>query len=336
MSIKNFWYEPFIDNGILPDFVLRAAIRHILRARANELEGNEFTEKHTDKMRYIEKLKERPIAEEQEAANKQHYEVSTEFMKLCLGKRMKYSCSFFPTGKETLNQAEDLMLESYCKKSQVEDGMKILDLGCGWGSLCLYICEKYPNVKVTALSNSNSQRKHIQSLADKQGYKNLTVITADIKNFDFGEESKFDRIISIEMFEHMKNYEHLLQKISNWLTPDGLLFLHTFAHKSQPYDFVADDSWMTKYFFTGGTMPSSDLFLHFQNDLVLVNKWFVNGKHYSKTSEEWLKLVDKNKNDAFTHLVETYGRENATTWFNRWRTFYIAVAEFFGMNDGNE
>ncbi|CAG8767755.1 3142_t:CDS:2, partial [Acaulospora morrowiae] len=237
---------------------------------------------------------------------------------------------------ETLDEAEECMLESYCTKARIQDGMEILDLGCGWGSLCLYLCEKYPNAKITALSNSNTQREHINDLAKQKGFKNLNVITSDINEFDFETGSRFDRILSIEMFEHLKNYESLLKKLSGWLKPHGLLFFHIFCHHEQPYDFMVEDGWMGKYFFTGGTMPSADLFLYFQSNFKVIDHWIVNGSHYGKTSEEWVKLLDKNKRIALEYLKITYGQENAFAWFNRWRTFYIAVAELFNYNNGNE
>ncbi|KAG9289522.1 hypothetical protein G9A89_002295 [Geosiphon pyriformis] len=333
---KKFWYEPLIDNGYLPDFLMRVAIRMILKGRAKELNNLVVAANYGQKVSYIDSLRQRLIAEEPDAANKQHYEVSTEFMQMSLGKRMKYSACLFPTGTETLDEAEERMLETYCEKAQINDGLEILDLGCGWGSLCLFLCEKYPKASITALSNSATQRKYIEGIAKDKGFNNLRVITANVDNFNFQDEKKFDRVISIEMFEHMKNYQTLLKKIAGWLKPDGYLFIHTFCHKSMPYDFEGDDSWMTKYFFTGGTMPSIDLFLYFQQDLIIENQWVYNGKHYAQTSEEWLKLMDNNKSDAIPYLVETYGAENANSWFNRWRVFYITVAEFFGYNDGNE
>ncbi|CAI2171152.1 9558_t:CDS:2 [Funneliformis geosporum] len=303
---RPIWYEPLLDRGLIPDFILRRAIKVLLKERLSWIQLGDVAKNHQRKLAYVNSLKERPIAEHTEQANKQHYEA--KFMKMCLGKRMKYSCCLFPNGNESLDAAEEAMLESYCIKAKVSEGMEILDLGCGWGSLCLYLCEKYPNAKITALSNSNTQRQYIESIAQQKGFKNLRVITADIKEFEFDSSTQFDRIMSIEMFEHMKNYEFLFTKISKWIKPKGLLFIHIFCHTDQPYDFSVGDGWMSKYFFTGGTMPSADLLLYFQRQLHLVDQWIINGNHYGQTSEEWLKLIDKNKKVALGYLAETYGK----------------------------
>ncbi|CAG8484759.1 4677_t:CDS:2 [Funneliformis caledonium] len=307
---RPIWYEPFLDRGLVPDFLLRRAIRVLLKERLSWIQLGDVAKNHQRKIAYVNSLKERPIAEHTEQANKQHYEVSTEFMKICLGRRMKYSCCLFPNGNESLDAAEEAMLESYCIKARLSEGMEILDLGCGWGSLCLYLCEKYPNAKITALSNSNTQRQYIESIAQQKGFKNLKVITADIKEFEFETLTQFDRIMSIEMFEHMKNYEFLFTKISKWIKSKGLLFIHIFCHTDQPYDFTIGDGWMSKYFFTGGTMPSADLLLYFQRQLHLADQWIINGNHYGQTSEEWLKLMNKNKKVALDYLAETYDGEH--------------------------
>lgn len=330
-------YEAPLDRGLVPDFVTRRGIRLLCNVRLREIEHGGADKNHEVKMGYVQDLRKRPIAELTEKANEQHYEVSTEFIKLCLGPRMKYSCCLFPTGKETLAEAEVLMLESYCDKAQLKDGQDVLDLGCGWGSLSLFLAEKYPNSNITALSNSSTQKIYIDNVAKEKGFKNLTVVTGDVKEYDFAGTKTFDRVLSIEMFEHMKNYAFLLKKVSTWLKDDGYLFIHIFCHKMQPYDFAEGDGWMTKYFFSGGTMPSSDLFLYFQDDLKIVKHWIVNGRHYAQTSEEWLKLQDSNKKKAMPYLKETYGSDaQAAIWFNRWRVFYLAVAEFFALNKGNE
>ncbi|KAL1921235.1 uncharacterized protein VTP21DRAFT_10951 [Calcarisporiella thermophila] len=337
-AISPPWYESLLDKGIVPDFLMRRVVRYLLRERLSEI-GHSTTEKQiAEKMAYVERLRERPIAEHTDKANEQHYEVSTEFMKLSLGERMKYSCCYFPKGVTSLNEAENLMLDLYCQRAQVEDGMSILDLGCGWGSLCLYLCEKFPKANITALSNSSTQRQYIENEARQRGFKNLKVITADVKTHDFDIKEQFDRVISIEMFEHMKNYDFLLQKTSTWIRPGGLLFVHIFCHKQNPYDFIESDGWMSRYFFTGGTMPSADLLLFFsQPSLQFRRYWYLSGEHYAKTSEAWLRNMDARKREMIPYLEETYGKGNAAEiWFQRWRVFYIAVAEMFAYEGGNE
>lgn len=329
------WYEPLLDGGYLPIFLLRQGIRKELAVRIKEITFPTFEEALENKLNFVKLLKERPIAINTEDANKQHYEVSTEFIQMCLGPRMKYSSCLFPNFNETLAEAEEAMLASYIEKAEVRPGMKILDLGCGWGSLSLYLAEKLPTCEITALSNSKTQKIFIDEQAKKKGFKNLTVVTGDVKDYQFPGES-FDRVLSVEMFEHMKNYSFLLKKVSQWLKSGGKLFIHIFCHKSQPYDYKEGDGWMTDYFFTGGTMPSSDLFLYFQDDLAIEQHWAVNGKHYAMTCEEWLKLLLKNKSAAEPYLAATYGQTEVTRWFNRWIVFYLACAELFAWDNGNE
>jgi len=266
----------------------------------------------------------------------------------CLGPNMKYSSCLYPTGNETLEEAEVLMLEDYCKKAKLEDGMDILDLGSGWGSLTLYLARKYPKSRISALSNSKSQKIYIDKTAASRGLKNVTVYTGDVNEYEF-EKPMFDRVMSIEMFEHMKNYENLLAKVNRWLKPnkeangsDGsLLFVHIFCHKSQPYEFLDSDGWMAQYFFSGGTMPSLDLFTYFQKDLLLLHSWYLPGTHYSKTLEAWLVLQDSNRErwlsqEGMKAMLEGKGGEakDAIAMFNRFRLFFLSCAEFFGLNKG--
>eukprot|EP00842_Homolaphlyctis_polyrhiza_P004233 jgi/Hompol1/4810/HPOL_003894-RA len=361
-------YEPLLDTGYVPDIALRYGIRTLLARRSASLTYPTAAELDNAKSKYIQTLKDREaIAIHTKEANEQHYEVPTDFYLLCLGERLKYSSCLFETGAKTLDEAETAMLELYVERSGVKDGMRILDLGCGWGSLSLFLAQnlnidltshepvllsslslllttkqRFPNSKVVGLSNSSTQREYILSKAASLSLKNLSIITADINTFTApsATDFTFDRIFSIEMFEHMKNYQSLLSKVSTWLEPvTGRLFVHVFAHKSMPYDFKTDEdnSWMAKYFFTGGTMPSQDLFMWFQRDLSVVNRWTINGKNYGQTSEEWLKLMDKNKAKIIEIFKKGYGGEDqAYIWFHRWRLFYLSVAETFNYNDGEE
>ena len=236
----------------------------------------------------------------------------------------------------TLDASEEAMLQLSCDRAELKDGMEVLDLGCGWGSLSLYIAEKYPNAKITSVSNSRTQKEFIDSVCKEKGFKNVTVITKDMNEFEI--DKKFDRLMSVEMLEHMKNYEILFEKFSRFMKDDAKFFVHIFTHKEFAYAFeVKDDSdWMSKYFFTGGQMPSDDLFHYFQKDLRIVNHWRVNGTHYQKTAEGWLSNMDSHKKEIIPLLEETYGKENATKWWVYWRVFYMACAELWGYRKGEE
>ncbi|CCU77435.1 unnamed protein product [Blumeria hordei] len=325
-------YDWVLDGGYLPNSVIRIGIRRQLRERTEIIKTSSLEDAYEKKMKYVELLRTRPIAIETATANEQHYEVGTGVLQACLGPRMKYSCALYPKGGETLAQAEIAMLESYVKKAQLKDGMSILDLGCGWGSGAIYFAEVFPNSMITAFSNSKTQKIYIDGKAEEKGLKNLTVITGDIVNYEF-EMKKFDRIVSIELFEHMKNYELLLAKLSRALKTEGKLFVHIFAHKTMPYDF--EEGWMSTHFFSGGTMPSADLLLYFQRDLKLENQWWVSGKHYAKTCEDWLSKMISNNKEIWPHLIETYGENDAAMWYNRWQIFYMACAELFAYEGGD-
>ncbi|KIP11559.1 hypothetical protein PHLGIDRAFT_21522 [Phlebiopsis gigantea 11061_1 CR5-6] len=338
-----------LDKGLVPDAIVRAAIRALSRQRLREINSGPFASTHEAKMRWIEQVRARDtIADHTAKANEQHYEVSTNFILSCLGPYAKYSCCLYPTGKESLEEAEVLMMESYCEKAQLTDGLDILDLGCGWGSLSLYLAEKYPQARITGLSNSATQKEYIESAAKARGLTNVHIITADVNTFKFDSSTHFDRILSIEMFEHMKNYKTLMSKISSWLRPkidsnssDSLFFVHIFCHRTIPYHFEENDGWMAQNFFSGGTMPSHDLLLYFQDDLSLVRSWYINGKHYSQTCEDWLKRQDRNITTGIAELekdAQAQGREgeHGRQMFYRFRVFYLACSEFFGLNDGEE
>lgn len=323
--------DSLLEKNLLPDWLLRIGIRRLL---AQRIRGESTAYRREA---YVADLKTRALAEQTAAANTQHYEVPTRFYQLCLGQNLKYSGCLYPTGRETLDQAEDAMLALYAERAQLADGQTILELGCGWGSLCLYNAKKFPRAQITAISNSRTQKEHIDAEAKQRGLTNLTIITADINVFDTAP-AQFDRVVSVEMFEHLKNYQRLFAHIARWLKPGGMLFTHIFTHHRFSYHFVARDStdWMSRYFFTGGQMPAHDLFLQFQDDLKLVSDWTVNGRHYQQTAEHWLQNMDAHRAEIFPIFVQTYGAENATKWWAFWRVFYLSCAELWGYRGGEE
>lgn len=330
------WYDPLIEKNLVPDFLIRIGIRRLLRQRLRgEDKGNpEAQKKHL--LALIVELKNSPIAIETKAANAQHYEVPTEFYRYCLGKHLKYSSCFYKEGVNDLSTAEHDMLELTCSRAGLKDNMDILELGCGWGSLSLFMAAKFPGSRITALSNSHTQKMYIDSEAANRGITNLTIITCDINNFSI--DKKFDRVVSVEMFEHMRNYDELMKRIAGWLREDGHLFVHIFTHKTFAYKFEVKDEtdWMSKYFFTGGIMPSDDLLFYFNEYLEKEKHWQVSGMHYSRTAEAWLKNMDAHKKEIMPLFEKTYGAEHALKWWVFWRIFYMACAELWGYSGGNE
>ncbi|MEW4489946.1 cyclopropane-fatty-acyl-phospholipid synthase family protein [Thalassoglobus sp. JC818] len=323
------------EYGWISDQLIRLGIRSLLSKRLQKMHssGNEDESPQTT---FLQECASSPIALATEEANDQHYEVPAEFFQYVLGPHLKYSCCHWEDGATSLRQAEESALSISCQRAELKDGHSILDLGCGWGSLSLWMAERFPKSQVTAVSNSSSQKRFIESQAKARGLENIKVMTEDINNF--APHDRFDRVVSVEMFEHVRNHRELFRRIHHWLKPDGLLFVHVFAHKQQSYFFEdqGPQDWMTRFFFSGGMMPSEDLFLNYQDDLKLMNRWSWNGRNYEKTSNAWLQSMDENKGHILSIFDEAYGKEQSRIWFQRWRIFFMACAELFGYRDGNE
>ena len=328
--------DSLLKANLLPDPLIRIGIRRLLAQTLREKTLPSIDAQRAAILTHVDQLKQSPIAVQTLAANQQHYEVPTRFYELCLGSRLKYSSGLWSSPHSTLDQAEEAMLALTCSRAELSNGIRILELGCGWGSLSLWMAEKYPASQITGVSNSRTQKEHIDAQASLRGLKNLTILTADINDLDL--TATFDRVVSVEMFEHMKNYQRLLAKIASWLNPHGKLFVHIFTHHSLAYHYEDrdPDDWLTRYFFTGGQMPSDDLLLYFQDDLTIENHWCVNGSHYQKTAEAWLVNMDAHRQEIWTIFQQTYGPENTQKWWAYWRVFYLSCAELWGYQSGNQ
>jgi len=324
------------ERGLLPTALVRFGIRRMLRERLREVAAGDCETLSARHQSFLAEARESEVALATELANEQHYEVPAAFFELVLGPRMKYSCALWGAGIQSLASAEDEMLELSATRAQLGDGQRILDLGCGWGSFSLWCATRFPNSRVLAVSNSKSQREFILRAANRQSLGNLEVVTADVNAFDPGE--RFDRVVSIEMFEHVRNHGELLRRIATWLAPDGRLFVHHFAHRAAayPYETQGEDNWMGRHFFTGGMMPSDDWLLAFQDDLAVARRWRVSGMHYQKTSDAWLGALDRNAQRALPILRESYGAGNERLWLERWRLFFLGCSELFGFRRGQE
>ena len=324
------------ESGYVPDSLIRHGIRKLLRQRLDEIHASDIERMAQQQDEFIAGMDRSSIALLPELANEQHYEVPQKFYGSVLGPHRKYSCCYWPHGTDSIDGAEKAGLELTCEHAAIEDGMNILELGCGWGSLKLWIASHYPNSTITAVSNSKSQGQYIRDKAEEIGLNNIEVITADMN--DFAIEQTFDRVVSVEMFEHMRNYRELYKRINDWLKPDGRFFMHIFVHRTVPYLFEDRDTsdWMSRYFFSGGMMPSDDLPLFFQDQLKIEKRWRWDGRHYQKTAEAWLKTLDNERDEVWPVLEQTYGRDFAKMWFMRWRMFFLAVSELFGYRNGSE
>lgn len=324
------WYQGILDRGLVPDWVIRRAIRRRCAARL------ELERARKNRKAFLADLRSSPIALHTDLANQQHYEVPPAFFAEVLGPRRKYSCGLWEQGVETLAEAEEAMLDLTCERADLADGQAILDLGCGWGSLAIYAAQRYPTSRITAVSNSRDQGEFIRQEAARLSLGNLTVVTDDVNTYV--PDDRFDRVVSVEMFEHLKNYGEMLARIAHWLRPDGRLFVHMFVHRRLAYHYQSEgpDDWMAQHFFTGGTMPSFDLLRDFSDDLVVSRDWQVSGWHYQRTCEAWLARMDQRREAILPILAKTYGPDQVTRWWVRWRVFFMACAELFAYRDGRE
>ena len=329
-------YNAWLERGLLPDCLIRIGIRRMVSARLRKEKRGSPAEQAERLMQFVEQLRRSPVAIRPDAANAQHYEVPADFFRHVLGPQMKYSCALWNEGTKDLAEAEEATLDLTCRRARHEDGQDVLELGCGWGSLSLFMASRFPGSRILAVSNSRSQKQFIDAEAARRGLANLTVVTADMN--EFSTDSRFDRIVSVEMFEHMRNYAELLRRIASWSRPGALLFVHVFAHSRFAYPYEVQDAsdWMAQHFFTGGIMPSDDLLLYFQEHFRVREHWRISGTHYQKTSEAWLERLDRRNNEVLDLFAAVYGKDQAQRWLARWRVFFMACAELFGFAGGNE
>ncbi len=326
----------WVEQGLVPDAVIRGGIRRLCELRLRQIAAGDAEQSAAITERFLDSMDRAAIALLPERANEQHYEVPPEFFALVLGPSRKYSAAWWPAGTSDLATAEAAALAATCEHAGLADGQSILELGCGWGSLTLWMAEHYPKSRITAVSNSHSQRKWIEGEATRRGLANVSVQTADMNEFQ--PDGRFDRIVSVEMFEHMRNWRRLFAAVHDWLLPGGRFLMHVFCHRSTPYAFESEGpaDWMSRHFFSGGMMPSDELALRCQGPLRLLRRWRWDGQHYEKTANSWLANLDARRAEVLPVLAAVYGGTDATQWLQRWRIFFMACAELFGFRDGQE
>ena len=327
--------DSLLATGVVPDFLIKKGIQSLLKKRLKDEYGPSFETLEQRRERLIGELKSSPVAIKTDLANDQHYMVPPKFFEKCLGKHLKYSCGHWDKATN-LDEAEKEMLELTIERAQIEDGHRILELGHGWGAITLFMAEKFPNSEILAVSNSSQQREFILERARERGLKNIKIQTCDMNDLEL--DQKFDRVISIEMFEHMRNYQNLLERISGWMSPEGKLFVHIFVHKelSYKFDVVDETDWMSQYFFSGGIMPSDHLLYYFQKDLKVVQHHRVKGTHYAKTAKAWREKMDQNKAEIMRIFEEHYPSGESAKWFSYWRIFYMSCEELWQFDEGRE
>lgn len=336
MKIDSNLAHEMSEKGLVPDTLVRHGIRRLLATRLEEINATDVALMAEAQQEFVDAMNRSDIALVPEKANEQHYELPAVFFQTVLGQHLKYSCGYWEKGVRSLTESEYRALQLTCEHAQLENGMDILELGCGWGSLTLWMAENYPQSRITAVSNSASQGEHIREQARRRGLLNVEVVTADMNNFE--PSRQFDRVVSVEMFEHMRNYRVLYKCIHSWLRPGGKFFKHIFVHRTTPYAFeVRDESdWMSRHFFSGGMMPSDDLPLFFQDHLKLEQRWRWDGRHYEKTCNAWLEQMDDARAELWPLFEQVYGKDFAGIWWRRWRMFFMACAELFGYDNGQQ
>ncbi len=317
------------ERGFVPDFLLRKGIRRELVDRLSQERSGDLNSNEVRRRQFRRVLRDSAIAIKTGEANEQHYEVPAALFELMLGPCLKYSSCWWADGCQSLDDAEQAMLALYAERAQLEDGQKILDLGCGWGSFTLWAAARYPNSQITAVSNSHGQRIFIENQAQQRGLENIKVITCNVGDLQLNQ--RFDRVVTVEMLEHVRNYRALLANVASWLEPNGLMFVHIFCHAYLHYPF--DECWMTDNFFSGGQMPAFDTLMHFSEHMRMVDSWRVSGEHYAKTLEAWLSKLDANRAEALKILKDA---PNPKVQLQRWRMFMLACAELFAYRNGQE
>lgn len=326
--------DAFIDRGHIPEAVLRAAIKTLLVGRLVITRASQKMD--------VDALWDGPVTIAVDAANRQHYTVPDTFFATILGPHLKYSSAVWPQTAQTLTDAEEAALSLTCERADIKDGHTILELGCGWGSLTLWMASAYPAATITAVSNSATQRDYIMTQAANRGLRNVNVVTRDIGTLtsdtdsDVVSKGQFDRIVSVEMMEHARNHRELGRRIAGWLKQDGSLFVHVFAHKTRPYlfDVGTNGDWMARHFFTGGLMPSVDLLPRAFDELAHQQTWWVNGRHYARTLAAWRRRLDASRDHLVVLLQDGGPKELGEARFNRWRVFLIGCEELFAFGGG--